>query len=143
MLRLREVPACAAAALVACGVEIGLRVFSLPRTARMLGVPLRHASADEVVEPTRARLGGRGRDRVRAVRWVMRHWPFGDTCLRHSLVAGRRLRRLHPELVIGVRKAAGVVTAHAWLRFETGVYDPLGVAPSYLPLGALPPGGRA
>ncbi|QGH68503.1 lasso peptide biosynthesis B2 protein [Pseudactinotalea sp. HY158] len=138
MTPIREVPAVAAALLVACAVEVALHLLSLPRTARAVGAPLRQGGGAAPAARGNARLGPRGRRRVRAVRRVMRHWPFGDTCLRHALVAGQRLRRLHPELVVGVRKTGGVVRAHAWLEFETGLYDPLGVARAYLPLEPLP-----
>src|SRR5699024_8870930 len=104
----REIPATAAALPTTCAVEVGLRVLPLPRTARLFGAPLRQGPAPPAAEPRPARLGVRGRRRARAVQRVMRHWPFGDTCLRHALVAGQRLRRSSPELVVGVaRPGAG------------------------------------
>lgn len=132
----REIPALLAALAAACAVEVGLRVLPLPRVARAVGAPLRLDGGSDAAQDARPRLGARGDDQVRAVGRVMRRWPFGDTCLRHALVAGQRLRRFRPELVVGVTKVNGVVRAHAWLELESGVLDPLGAAPAYLPLGS-------
>jgi len=138
-LPVREIPATGAALLVTCAVEVGLRLLPLPRTARLFGAPLRQTPAPPAPEPRPARLGARGRRQARSVQRVMRHWPFGDTCLRHALVAGQRLRRFSPELVVGVAKVEGQVRAHAWLEFDTGIYDPLRAAQAYLPLGSTGP----
>lgn len=135
----REVPAVVAALALACAVEVWLRTLSLPRTARLVGAPLRNTRSPTTPQLHGARLGPRGRRQARAVQRVMRHWPFGDTCLRHALVAGHRLRRFDPELVVGVTKIDGQVRAHAWLEFDTGRYDPLRVAQAYLPLGSHRP----
>lgn len=135
----REVPAMAAALAVTCAVEIGLRTLSLPRTARLFGAPLRTTEPPTAPQVRGAHLGPRGRRQARAVQRVMRHWPFGDTCLRHALVAGHRLRRFDPELVVGVAKIDGEIRAHAWLEFDTGLYDPLHAAQAYLPLGSPRP----
>ena len=137
-LPVREVPALLAALAVACAVEVGLRVLSLPRLATAVGAPLRSQAVVSPGDRRSLRLGRRGRRQARAVRRVMRRWPFGDTCLRHALVAGHRLRRLRPELVVGVARIEGVVKAHAWLEIDSGVYDPLGAAQAYLPLGSHP-----
>ena len=48
--------------------------------------------------------------RLDMVARVMRNWPFDATCLRRSLVAGQRLRRLQPELNVGV--AMAVTASH-------------------------------
>lgn len=134
----REVPALLAALAVTSAVEVGLRVLSLPRLAAIVGAPLRTDAAVSTGDRRSLRLGQRGRRQARAVRRVMRHWPFGDTCLRHALVAGHRLRRFGPELVVGVARIDGEVKAHAWLELDSGIYDPLGAAQAYLPLGAQP-----
>lgn len=131
---LREVPAVAAALVVACAVEVGVRTLPLPRLARLAGAPLRHGGPAGTPPTRPVQLGPRARLRLGAVRRVMRHWPYGDTCLRHALVAGHRIRRFGPELVVGVTKVEGEVRAHAWLEVGAGVYDPLGAAPAYLPL---------
>lgn len=131
---LREVPATTAALAITCAVEVGLRTLPLPRMARLVGAPLRNTEPPTAPQVRGARLGTRGRRQARAVQRVMRHWPFGDTCLRHALVAGHRLRRFDPELVVGVAKVDGEIRAHAWLEFDTGRYDPLHAAQDYLPL---------
>ena len=133
---LREVPAITVALALTCAVEVGLRTLSLPRMARLVGAPLRSTESPTAPQVRGARLGTRGRRQARAVQRVMRHWPFGDTCLRHALVAGHRLRRFDPELVVGVAKIDGEIRAHAWLEFDTGLYDPLHAAQDYLPLGS-------
>lgn len=123
-LPLREIPATIVAAVVASGVEVGLRALRLPTLARLAGTPLvtDHGSAPRTADtfPLSPELA----QRVRAVRRVMRHWPFGDTCLRSALVSGQRIRRLHPILRIGVAKDAGGVRAHAWLEVEGISLDP-------------------
>lgn len=126
-------PQVLAAIVVTVAVEIGLAVTTVPRTARLLGIRMAHSDAtvtacggqlDEVVWIGR---------RAVAVHRVLRHWPFGDTCLRRALVLGQRIRRLAPELVIGVRHddAAGLA-AHAWLVVHGVALDPL--AAGYAPL---------
>ncbi len=134
---IREIPATAAALVVACGVEIAVRLLPLPRASHLFGAPLRESAAPGAPQVHGAQLGPRGRSQARAVRRVMRRWPFGDTCLRHALVAGHRLRRFGPELVVGVSKVDGAVKAHAWLEFDTGIYDPLQSAQAFLPLGTM------
>ncbi|MPV38113.1 lasso peptide biosynthesis B2 protein [Georgenia subflava] len=139
IIPVREYPAVAAALVVACAVEVGIRTMRLPRLARAVGAPLRQGAGDDAWSRSQPELGVHGRRQARAVRRVMRHWPFGDTCLRHALVTGHRLRRLHPELVVGVAKVDGEIKAHAWLAFDgTRLYDPLAAARSYVTLGPSP-----
>ncbi|TDE07478.1 lasso peptide biosynthesis B2 protein [Jiangella asiatica] len=128
---LREWPALLAAAGVALVVEVGLRVTTLPRLARLLGAPLRTDDGGDLMPPsTPARLGPSltpaTRRRLRAVRRVLRHWPFGDTCLRRALVSGHVLRRLRPVLRVGVAKVDGRIQAHAWLEIDGVSLDPAG-----------------
>jgi hypothetical protein len=135
-----------AACLVAAFVEVGLRTTSLPRLAAILGVPLvleasepsgsaaeREADAEFVLPPE-------ARRRLAATRRVLRHWPFGDTCLRQALISGQRLRWLEPRLQVGVAKFQGEVRAHAWLLIRCRILDPSGAAASYLPLNSIPSG---
>ncbi|CAM3430093.1 lasso peptide biosynthesis B2 protein [Occultella aeris] len=135
-----EWPWIVATLALAIVAELGLRTAGLPRLARAFGTPLR------TEEPTRAEsahpagppvLDDRARRQVRATRRVMRHWPFGDTCLRQALISGALLRRLGPELLVGVAKIDGQVRAHAWLEINGGILDPLGAASSYTPLLSL------
>ncbi|WP_129668325.1 lasso peptide biosynthesis B2 protein [Phytoactinopolyspora endophytica] len=125
----REIPAVLAAATVALVVEVGLRVTTLPRLARLLGAPLRlEGEAGTSPGKTPILLAPSSMRRLRAARRVMRHWPFGDTCLRVALVSGQRLRRLNPELRVGVARVDGNIQAHAWLEIGGTSLDPAGSA---------------
>lgn len=115
----------------AATAELGLRTVGLPLLSRVFGTPLstvedqpRASSATKPLSPAHRR-------RVRASLRVMRHWPFGDTCLRQALVAGAMVRSRGPELVLGVAKRDGEIRAHAWLEIDGAVLDPLGGATSY------------
>jgi hypothetical protein len=121
----------AAAGATALIVEAGLRTMPLPRLARLLGAPL---DVSELTAPAgRPELGPGELRRERAALRVLRHWPWGDTCLRRALVVGGRLRRLHPVLRVGVAKMDGRVCAHAWLEIDGASLDPSGAA-TFLPL---------
>lgn len=104
-------------------VELALRTRPLPCVADLLGVRLA-TSLTAVGQP--AVLPYWVESRIRAVDRVLRFWPGGleRTCLRRSLVLGHRLRSLHPELVIGVRREGGEVRAHAWIVVLGGSLDP-------------------
>ncbi len=139
---LAEWPELCAALAVAVFVEVGLRVTTLPRLARVLGTPLSvpepgpGASMAEPQEPVA--LPASAERQVRATRRILRHWPFGDTCLRQALISGQRMRRLDPTLHVGVAKLDGEVRAHAWLVVRGGVVDPRYAASSYRTLTAVP-----
>lgn len=139
-VRLREWPATLAALAVMTVVEIGLRTTTLPRLSRWMGVPLAvNGTAGNPAPGARLVLSHRTRVRLRAARKVARHWPFGDTCLRRALVSGQRLRRLGPELHVGVALVDGAVAAHAWLEIDGFSLDP--TSKSFAPLHGVPPGG--
>ncbi len=137
-IRPSEVPGLMAALSVAVVVELGLRTTTLPRLARALGTPLAVDGYDAYAD---------GADGVLLPRWavlrmhtaqrVLRHWPFGDTCLRQALVCGWLVRRLGPALQLGVAKVEGEVRAHAWLVVNGTVVDPRRAVSSYLPLAAV------
>jgi hypothetical protein len=113
-------------------VEVMLRVMPLPRIARMLGVGFDHRAT--IAEGTdRPSLPDWAHRRLRVVGRVLRRWPVDGECLRESLVAGQRLRRLDPVLRIGVAKVDGALTAHAWLEIAGRSLDPR--ASTYVPLG--------
>jgi hypothetical protein len=137
----REWPEVIAACFVGVGVELGIRLLPLPHVARMAGVHLDTREYEPVGEAERLRLADRTRRQLRATRRVMRHWPFGNTCLRHTLVLGQRLRHLKPVLRVGVAKVDGQVRAHAWLEIDGTYLDPVGGAESYWQL--QPARGRA
>lgn len=138
---LPELPATLAAAAVLVVVEVGLRVTTLPKLARLLGTPLAFDDAELPPAPDAVTLAPRERREARAAQRVLRHWPFGDTCLRQALISGHRLRRLDPRLHVGVAKIDGEVRAHAWLVIRGGILDPREAATSYLTL-SQPAGGR-
>lgn len=144
--RLSQLPATGAVLVVATLVEVGLRTMSLPRLAALAGTPLQledpessavkfEPAPDDVFE-----LPPRARRQLAATRRVLRHWPFGDTCLRQALISGQRLRRFQPRLQVGVAKLNGEVRAHAWLLIHGRILDPMGVAVAYLPLNSIPTG---
>lgn len=136
---LREWPEIVAVALVAAGVEVGVRTVPLPRLARLVGVPLDTGAHRARPAGLRGEPSARTRRQLRATRRVMRHWPYGDTCLRHALVLGQRLRRLSPSLRVGVAKVDGEVRAHAWLEVDGGVLDPIGGAATYRRMESIRP----
>lgn len=116
------------AVLVALVVEAGLRLCTLPRLTRLLGIRLAQGSEqqqqDMALPPSLPVTWIRRR--AVTVNGVLRHWPFGDTCLRRALVLGQRIRRLQPTLVIGVRHDdSGALAAHAWLVVAGVALDPL------------------
>lgn len=125
--------------LVTLVVEAGLRLSTLPRLTRLLGIRLVNDCEPEdeqdVSAPPDLPITWIRR-RAFMVNRVLRHSPFSDTCLRRALVLGQRIRRLDPALVIGVRHDdSGTLTAHAWLVVAGVALDPL--AGEYEALGDL------
>jgi hypothetical protein len=131
-----EVPSLLAALATAVVVEAGLRTTTLPRLAAALRTPLAVEELSTYAERPTFVLSPPDLRRVDAARRVLRHWPFGDTCLRQALVCGWLLRRLRPALQLGVAKVDGEVRAHAWLVVHGTVVDPRRAVSSYLPLTA-------
>jgi hypothetical protein len=120
---LRKIWELLAAAALAVLVELVIRSVPLPKLARWLGVSL----AAQAAEPVQPGLSLERRDvrRVKAVTLVYRYWPVHGDCLRRALVAGHRLRRLHPTIRLGVqRDANGAIAAHAWLEIDGHSWDP-------------------
>ncbi len=122
-------PQVALALLIAIVVEIGLRLSSLPRLTRLLGIRFAH-DCEYREQPDSLHSQGLPvtwiRRRALGVNRVFRYWPFGGTCLRRALVLGHRIRRLDPALLIGVRKDdSGALAAHAWLVVAGVSLDPL------------------
>lgn len=112
------------AVLLACIVEVAVRSVPLPVLATRLGLRLATGEVDVSLPDVLPRWTA---VRLRAVARVMRHWPAGPKgkCLRAALVGGQRLRRLKPELVLGVRPGPDGVAAHAWLAVGGRSLDPL------------------
>ncbi len=136
-VRARDLVESAVVICVASRAEWSLRYRTLPTTARALGIGI--AAVDPVLReaisaPDRFALPEWAWRRARIAAFVMRRWPFGDTCLRRALVIGNRLAVLAPDLVIGIRAATSRdVDAHAWLRISGVDLDPL--AADYLAFG--------
>jgi hypothetical protein len=125
-----------AALAVAFVVELGLSMSTLPRLTKLFGIRLAGEANDEPTGQAPEVAPEWFRRRSAAVHRVLRHWPFGDTCLRRSLVLGQRIRRLDPVLVIGVRHDEhGNLAAHAWLAVGGVALDTL--AEQYVPLRGL------
>jgi hypothetical protein len=119
------------ALLVALAIEAGLRTMRMPTLARLLGVPL-ETREDRPAVPMVSWLPGWAMRRLYLSSRVMDVWPFGGTCLRRSLLAGHRLRSLHPVLRVGVTRAGSELGAHAWVEIDGRFYDP--EATNYHPL---------
>lgn len=110
--------------LLAGGTELGVRTLPLARLARLYRVGFGPA-ADQEPGPPLDELPLWAARRLRVVARVMRRWPVQGECLRHSLVAGQRLRALRPELKLGVATDGAGVVAHAWLAIAGRSLDPL------------------
>ena len=112
--------------VVAARVEYSLRRRDLPTTAARFGVQL--GSSTSEVGPTTRRepLPRWAIRRARLTLILLRWWPYGDTCLRKSLVIGNRLASLSPQLFIGIRTSSdeGSISAHAWLKVSGIDIDP-------------------
>lgn len=117
--RMQEYVICLGLFLVA---EVAVRAVALPAVARWFGVPL-GGPAPQV------------QTKLVLPRWVQRPlvvteriaaaWPVGPEgkCLRQALVTGHRLRSLDPVLVVGVRRDAGEMKAHAWVEVDGVALD--------------------
>lgn len=120
--------------MLAAGSELGIRLLPLPRVARLFRVRFVDGAGAEAIEAI-TELPPWATTRLRVVRTVMSRWPVDGTCLRHSLVAGQRIRALQPQLRLGVSRGGAGVVAHAWLEVDGRSLD--ASSDRYLPL--LPP----
>ena len=115
----------AASALALLGiVELLLRTTSLPRTCALLRVDReapRYPRSSLLSAPEQALAV----DVVEVVGRVAARWPFGDTCLRRTLVLAALLRDLQPVVALGVRRDdAGAFSAHSWVVIGGESFDP-------------------
>lgn len=120
-------------AALTVGAEVGVRIISLDRLARLYGVRYSLDDADTLPAPIDV-LPPWAWQRLRVVGRVMRRWPVDGVCLRQSLVAGQRVRALAPELKLGVSRTAGRVEAHAWLEISGKSLDETSVLYAELPV---------
>jgi hypothetical protein len=104
--------------VVAARIEYSLRRSDLPTTVERFGLRLGSPGTEADPAPRREPLPRWAIRRARLALILMRRWPFGDTCLRQSLVIGNRLASLSPQLFIGVRASGDQrsISAHAWLK---------------------------
>ncbi|MCA5892871.1 lasso peptide biosynthesis B2 protein [Isoptericola sp. NEAU-Y5] len=126
-LRVTELPELLRSTFVAARMELWLRRAPLDAVAGRMGARLCLRAAPETGTAALA-LTAAERARLGTARRVTRHWPFGDTCLRRSLMTAYHLRDREPELYVGVAKKDGEVTAHAWLVVDGVNLDPTGSA---------------
>lgn len=112
-------------------VEVAVRTLPLPTVARVAGVPLVGSGAvagarppDDAAHDGWALLTPRERARGELALRAVEHRPFRATCLRRSLLLGHLLRSRGPVLRVGVKKVAGVVSAHAWVEIDGASLDP-------------------
>jgi hypothetical protein len=124
---------------LAAASEVTIRMLTLPRAARLFAVRLDSGGEPQVAPEcsSTATLPPWAVRRLAVVQAVMRHWPIDGVCLRESLVAGQRIRRLDPVMKVGVRRGTDGVTAHAWL--QVGGVD---LDPSAIKFGELVLDGR-
>ncbi len=124
---------------LAAASEMAVRLLTLPRAARLFAVRLDGGGEVQLApeQSSTATLPPWAVRRLAVVQAVMRHWPIDGVCLRESLVAGQRLRRLDPVMKVGVKRSADGVTAHAWL--QVGGID---LDPSAIEFGELVLDGR-
>jgi hypothetical protein len=116
------------AALATVAAEAGLRLLPLATTARLMGAPL---DLQAICPPAEHEPDIQMARAWAATRWVLRHGPTRDTCLRRVLVAGHLLRRRRPVLRLGATSAAGRLGGHAWIEFPDG--RTLGAAADVVP----------
>jgi len=124
--------------ILACVTEVAVRTVPLVRLARAYGVT--YAAPAEPALPAATppsapleALPDWAARRMRVAVRVMRRWPVQGECLRHGLVAGQRLRALHPELKLGVAKEGAGIVAHAWLVVGGLTLDPTAARYAELP----------
>jgi len=115
--------------------ELGVRLVSLPRLARWLGIELALDGQPPAPRGSSLRLAPSERRRLIMAQKVARRWPWGaGQCLRVSLVSGWVLRRHGPRLRLGVQSTREAqLLGHAWVEIGgMAVTDP--GDPALLPL---------
>lgn len=129
-------------------IEVSLRLVSLPRATRLLGVDLQlsHDVAEGLDARVRAQLPAGAWRRARAARRVARRWPFAaGPCLRQSLVLCRLLAPWQPVLRLGLYRPddGSALVAHAWVEMDgVALEDTRGLLPFDAPAGTPSAGAR-
>lgn len=131
--------------LVMGAIEVALRALPLERVARLVGATLRSADREGSAPSQSASQPWPESAESAAATVVLRHWPFGNTCLRESLLFAHLLRDHQPVLRIGVARRGADFHAHAWLEVAgvargTGHADFTPMQPQAAPL--LNPGKK-
>ena len=101
-------------------VELTVRWVPLPRLSRAFGVPLRLGPDKPGYDGNPpGDLDARTLRQLACTHRVAAVWPFSDgPCLRRAITAGHLIRRLLPELRMGVVGDTDNVVAHAWLEID-------------------------
>jgi hypothetical protein len=121
---------------MAVAAEVAVKLVSLPRLARFLGIALLDLDKPRAGESRRRSASGMDAAtvarRARSVDRLYRAWPRKSSCLRRALVLGYRVRKANPVLAIGVANDDGAIRAHAWIEVggevvgeDTGEFAPL------------------
>ena len=114
-------------------VEVGLKLLSLTKLARLMRVPIATdiSSASVAGPEDLSALADREREAYWAVEWVLDRWFYDGTCLRRALAFGWFVRRFNPVLRLGMIED-GESTAHAWIELEGVAYNALRVTGSFV-----------
>ncbi len=120
MNKLTRLPALFYCTVIAAKVELLLKFRPLDVAAKKLGVVISwqsNSSGSVSPQPSNSYFV---RNHLANVDSIMRRWPFGDTCLRRSLILGKLLAGFNPKLLIGVGTQDSKILAHAWIESDVG-----------------------
>ncbi len=120
MNKLTRLPSLLYCTLIAARVELLLKFRPLDIAAKRLGVVISWQSNSSGSVSPQASGNDFARNHLANVDSIMRRWPFGDTCLRRSLILGKLLADFNPKLLIGVGTQDSTILAHAWIESDLG-----------------------
>ncbi len=106
-------------------MEFWLRAVSLPTAARRLGVLVEQVDQTNKPMNRDPNLSSKSQDLeilIGDISALMIRWPFGDTCLRRSLLFARRTKGYSPKVIFGVASRGGKIVGHAWVEHDLGTY---------------------
>lgn len=105
------------AAVLLCGIEIGLRTLDVRRLSVLCRAPLSDLQGPVAgARGELTRLRPSERRMLWAIEWIDGRWLAPVTCLRRALVTGFALRRRGPILRLGITGNGS--TAHAWIEVD-------------------------